>query len=87
MRTTVTLDPDTERLVRNLMRERGVSFKHALNDAIRAGLSPAKAPSSRRFTQKTYALGAEQNFRWDKALAIAESIEDEELSRKLALRK
>jgi hypothetical protein len=87
MRTTVTLDPDTERMVRDLMRERGISFKHALNDAIRAGLAPAKRSGAHRFTQKTYSLGAEQNFRWDKALATAESIEDEELSRKLALRK
>ncbi len=86
MRTTVSLDPDTERLVRTLMRERGVSFKHALNDAIRVGLAPTKAATARRFAQKTFPLGAEQNFRWDKALAVAESIEDEELSRKLALR-
>ena len=87
MRTTVTLDPDTERIVRNIMRERGVSFKQALNDAIRAGLAPSKRNGTRRFTQKTYSLGAEQNFRWDKALAVADAIEDEELSRKLSLRK
>jgi len=37
MRTTVTLDPDTHAIVRRLMRQRGVSFKQALNDAIRAG--------------------------------------------------
>jgi hypothetical protein len=37
--------------------------------------------------QKTYSLGPEQNFRWDKALAAADAIEDEELSRKLSLRK
>jgi hypothetical protein len=87
VRTTVTLDPDTERLVRNIMRERGVSFKQALNDAIRAGLAPTKRNGARRFTQKTYALGAERNFRWDKALAVADAIEDEELSRKLSLHK
>jgi hypothetical protein len=87
VRTTVTLDPDTERIVRTSMRERGVSFKQALNDAIRAGLAPVKRNGARRYTQKTYSLGAEQNFRWDKALAISESIEDEELSRKLSLRK
>ena len=86
MRTTVTLDPDTERIVRDRMRERGVSFKQALNDAIRAGLAP-KRNAPRRFTQKTYSLGAEQYFRWDKALAVADGIEDEELSRKLSLHK
>jgi hypothetical protein len=87
VRTTVALDPDTERIIRNIMRERGISFKQALNDAIRAGLAPTKRNSTRRFTQKTYSLGAEQNFRWDKALTAADAVEDEELSRKLALRK
>jgi hypothetical protein len=87
VRTTVTLDPDTERIIRTIMRERGVSFKQALNDAIRAGVAPVKRRSAGRFTQKTYSLGAEQNFRWDKALAVADAIENEELSRKLALRK
>jgi hypothetical protein len=36
VRTTVTLDADTEALLRRRMRERGLSFKQALNDAIRA---------------------------------------------------
>jgi len=52
MRTTVTLDPDVERLIRDSMR------KHA-----------------------------GQEFRWDKALAVDDAIEDEELTRKLSLRK
>jgi hypothetical protein len=69
------------------MRERGVSFKQAINDAVRSGLKPAKQNRAGRFTQKTYSLGAEQYFRWDKALAVAEAIEDEELSRKLSLHK
>jgi hypothetical protein len=86
MRTTVTLDADTEKLIRDLMRERGVSFKRALNDAIRAGLTP-KRNGARRFTQKTYSLGAEQYFRWDKGLAAADAIEDEELTRKFSLQK
>jgi hypothetical protein len=86
MRTTVTLDPDVEVLIRGSMKERGVSFKEALNSALRAGLTQAK-PGRRRFVQKTFSLGPEQNFRWDKALAAADAIEDEELSRKLALQK
>ena len=87
MRTTVTLDPDVEGLLRTAMRERGLSFKEALNGAIRAGAKRAPAAARRRFSQKTFSLGAEQNFRWDKALSVAASMEDEELSRKLALRK
>jgi hypothetical protein len=86
MRTTVTLDPDVEVLVRRAMRERGQSFKEALNAAVRAGLMGAK-PAKRRFVQRTFRMGPEQYFRWDKALAAADAIENEELTRKLSLRK
>ncbi|MBZ5725040.1 MAG: antitoxin [Acidobacteriia bacterium] len=86
MRTTVTLDPDVEALIRGAMKERGLSFKEALNSALRAGLARTR-PGRRSFVQKTYPLGPEQNFRWDKALAAADTMEDEELSRKLSLRK
>jgi hypothetical protein len=87
MRTTVTLDPDAERLLRNAMRERGISFKQALNDAVRTGLTHRIRRGRGRFVQKSFPLGAEQYFRWDKALAAAEAMEDEELGRKLSLRK
>ena len=85
MRTTVTLDPDVERLVKDAMRERGLSFKQALNEALRRGLAPQRRP--RRFVQRSFRMGESQEVRWDKALALAETMEDEELSRKLALRK
>ena len=77
MRTTVTLEPDVEALIRGAMKERGLSFKGALNAALRAGLTQAK-PGKRRFVQRTFALGPEQNFRWDKALAAADAIDDED---------
>lgn len=86
MRTTITLDPDVEALIRNVMKERGISFKEALNFAVRAGLTQTRR-GRRSFVQKSFSLGAEQNFRWDKALEAAAAMEDEELSRKIALRK
>ncbi len=87
MRTTVTLDADVEQMLRSSMRDRGVSFKEALNQAVRAGLTPAGRRPKRRFIQKSYSLGGEQYFRWDKALSVAAAIEDEESLRKLSLRK
>jgi len=87
MRTTVTLDPDAERLLRDAMRERGISFKQALNQAIRDGLARARQPRTKRFVQKTYALGAREDVNWDKALALADALEDEEIVRKMMLRK
>lgn len=86
MRTTITLEPDVQALIRTAMKERGISFKEALNAAVRAGLTQGK-PKRRYFVQESYALGAGQSFRWDKALEAAAAIEDEELSRKFSLRK
>jgi len=85
MRTTITIDPDVESLIRLAMKERGLSFKDAVNSAIRAGLSQRKP--GKAFVQRTFSMGSEQNFLWDKALATADAMEDEELARKLSLRK
>lgn len=84
MRTTVTLDPDVEAKLRSVMRERGVSFKAAINDAVRAGLSDS-SPASKPFKMKTHRLGA--RFNVDKALTIAGELEDEEIVRKMEMGK
>jgi hypothetical protein len=86
MRTTITLEPDVRALIERAMKERGISFKEALNDAVRAGLAHAM-PRRRGFVQKSYSLGGDQSFRWDQALQAAADSEDEELGRKLSLRK
>lgn len=86
MRTTITLEPDVQALIRTAMKERGISFKEALNSAVRLGLTQGKARRS-NFIQKTHRMGADRNFRWDKALEIAAAMEDEELGRKFSLRK
>ncbi len=69
------------------MREHAISFKKALNEAARRGLSRDAPKRVRKFVQKTFGMGASQEFRWDKALAASNAIEDAELSRKLTLRK
>jgi hypothetical protein len=85
VRTTVTLDPDVERLIRNVMKERGISFKEALNEAARKGFRNETQKRLRRFVQKSFPLGQTSEACWDKALATAEAMEDQELSRKLSL--
>lgn len=80
MRTTVTLDPDAERLVKRAMVERGLTFKQAVNDAIRAGAAP---PASGPFDFPTHDLG-EPLVDLTKALRLAGELEDEELVRRLA---
>jgi len=79
MRTTVTLDPDVAALVKKTMRERGVTFKQAVNDAVRAGI----APQASEVDFPTYSLG-EPRVDLTKALRLAGDLEDAELAAKLA---
>ncbi len=84
MRTTVTLEPDTDAIVRRLMRERHLTFKRALNEAIRSGTA---SPGRRRaFRTRTFDMGPPA-VPLDGALRLAGELEDEELIRKLAARK
>jgi hypothetical protein len=79
MRTTVTLDADTDTYVRTLMRERGLTFKQAVNEAIRAGAAPRRRGG--RFT-RAVALGPAR-VELTKALQLAGQLEDEALLREL----
>ena len=87
MRTTVTIDPDVEALLHEAMRKQGISFKAALNQAVRQGLIRAPARRQRRYRLKTYRMGYRPEIRLDQALALAAALEDEEIARKLSLRK
>jgi hypothetical protein len=58
MRTTVTLDKDVERMLRDAMHHSRRSFKEALNAALRAGLAGnADAVKSVPFVVKARSLG------------------------------
>jgi len=81
VRTTVTLDPDTEALIERTMRERGLSFKQAVNEAIRAGLTaPGDRPPP---SWNTYQMGRPL-VDVTKALQLVGQLEDDEIVRKLA---
>ena len=81
MRTTVTLDPDTRLLVERAMRERGLSFKEAVNEAIRSGLGPVE-PADRSYTMSRSLGPARVDL--VKALGLAGDLEDEALARRVA---
>jgi hypothetical protein len=84
MRTTVTLDPDVAALVKRAMKERGLTFKQALNEAVRAGLSGASG--QRRSWTSPSDMG-QPTVNLDNALQLAGELEDEELIRKTRLGK
>jgi hypothetical protein len=86
MRTTVTLDPDVAAKLKAVARERGISFKQALNTAVRAGLG-GQPRARRAFKHYAQPMGLRPGFNLDKALQLAAVLEDEEIVRKLERRK
>lgn len=81
----MTLDPDVASALEQAARERRVSFKQVLNDAVRAGLRPAHKPRPYRLTTRRMGLRAGVDL--DKASALAADLDDREVMRKLELRK
>jgi hypothetical protein len=79
MRTTVTLDPDTRLLVERAVRERGLTFKEAVNEGLRAGLGTASA----RHTYTTPRDLGRARVDLTKALGLAAVLEDDALARRL----
>ena len=58
MRTTVTLDKDVERILRDAMHRSRKSFKQTLNAAVRAGLGGKPVtPEATQFIVKARPLG------------------------------
>lgn len=86
MRTTVTIDSDLAAKLRRIARERGITFRAALNSMLRAGLG-AEAGTARPYRIPARRLGLRPGIDLDRALRLASSLEDEETVRKLELRK
>jgi len=83
----VTLDVDVEALLRNRMRERDITFKDALNQALRSALAGGSGQPSRKYELRTFRMGFRPEIALDQALSLAAASEDEEIARKLSLRK
>lgn len=75
------MEPDVEALVKRAMRERGLTFKQAVNEAIRAGTTGRQGPQELHFPN--YDMG-EPLVDVTKALRLAGELEDQELSARLA---
>jgi hypothetical protein len=86
MRTTVTLDPDVVEELKALAHQRNLSFKAALNSAVRAGLA-AERGGSRTYRVPARPMGLRPGIDLTHALRLADSLEDDEIVRKLELRK
>ena len=88
MRTTLTLDKDLALALKDEARRSGRPLKRVVNETLRAGLAARHAPAPRRYRLRPVSLGGVvAGIDLDKALRLAEVLEDEAIARKLELRK
>jgi hypothetical protein len=88
MRTTLTIDDAIARALKDLAHRSNKPFKQVVNETLRAGLSAPAARKRKRYKVKPAALGGVlPGINLDKALALADAIEDQELAAKMRLRK
>jgi hypothetical protein len=83
MRTTITLDPDVEVLLKDAMREREASFKEVVNGALRRGLRQEPSAPVPKFVQQVYDMGRPL-VDVTKAGALADELDDLDRIAKLA---
>ena len=88
MRTTVRIDDDLLSELKEQARKENISLNQLLNRILRADIkaSPKQTARRRRYWEKTYAMGTPR-VDLDKALALAANLGDEEILRKMMLRK
>ncbi|HSY49368.1 MAG TPA: DUF2191 domain-containing protein [Thermoanaerobaculia bacterium] len=89
MRTTLTLDDQLAQELKEVAHRAGKPFKDVVNETLRDGLRSKRArPSPKPYRLVTVSLGGVRpGLNLDKALSIADAVEDEEIARKLELRK
>ncbi len=89
MRTTLTLEDQLAKALKNTAHRTGKPFKQVVNETLRAGLAAGHASRKPRpFRLKTVSLGGVLGgVSLEKALRLADALEDRELARKFAQRK
>lgn len=89
MRTTLTIEDKLAKALKALAHRSGKPFKEVVNETLRTGLTSRDAlPKPRPYRLKPRHLGSVPGtLDLNKALALADRLEDEELARKLQLQK
>ncbi|MCY4212746.1 MAG: hypothetical protein OXF68_03875 [Gammaproteobacteria bacterium] len=88
MRSTVRIDDDLMTAIRLQAQGEGLSITKMLNRVVRAGLEALDRSENQKevYRQKTFRMGP-PHVGLGKALALAAALEDEEVLRKISLRK
>jgi hypothetical protein len=86
VRTTVTLEPDVQKLLEDAAHRERKSFKAVLNEAIRRGLSPRPQRARRAYRVVPHQTDLRPGIDSAALSRLADELEDEAVSRKLVPR-
>lgn len=88
MRTTLTIDDALAEELKRRALETGKPFKRVVNETLMAGLQQQAVPKARPYRLNPVSLGAPRAaVNLDKALRLADELEDEAVRAKLEQRK
>jgi hypothetical protein len=89
MRTTLNIEDRIARDLKQIANRSGKPFKVVVNETLQAGLAAGQErPKPKRYHLRPVSLGGvRQGVDLDKALALADSLEDEQLVHKMVVRK
>ena len=89
MRTTLTIEDSLAKELKKAAHKSGKSFKAVVNEALRVGLRAKQSPpKAKPYRVKSCAMGGPHpGINLDKALRLADEIENEEIARKLCMKK
>ncbi|MEA3501875.1 MAG: hypothetical protein U9R47_03810 [Actinomycetota bacterium] len=81
MRTTVTLEPDVAEQLRQIMKERNLTFKEAVNSTLRRGLG--REVRARPYRAPSHAMGLKPGIDGDRLVHVMDEMADEEFIKKM----
>lgn len=84
MRTTVTIDPDTELLIKEEIRRSGLSFKEVLNQGLRRGIAQRAVHRRRIEVEPLFDAPFPPDFQNRSFNTVADELDDEATFRELA---
>ena len=89
MRTTLTIEDRIARDLKQIAHESGKPFKVVVNDVLRAGLETRQeSRRPKRYRLRPISMGKiRRDLDLDRAMALADRLEEEEIARKMELRK
>lgn len=88
MRATLTIDDHVPMSVKDIAHRSGKPFKEVVNEALRKGVNAMEHPEARPYRLSPVSMGSVRpHVNLDKALSLADELEDAAIAIKLEQRK